>query len=200
VRNEVDRERFPTLNAYVAQLPQGLNSYPEARSKGSLLRSSLEGHDVGRLIDDVLRAVIESPPPAGVWVPAVHSDAVFHAVVDRFHPTDERVIAWCEGRTLSMAKSPMYGALFRVSGPAILIRGTARFHGLAQRGTEMSAILDDHRARLHMSFPPHLHSRLNLLSNVGMFRGLIRITGGQTPQAKMTRFSATDADYECTWT
>lgn len=116
--NEVDRERFPTLHAYLAQLPQGLNSYPEALSKGSLLRSSLEGHDVGRLVDelpDVLRAVIESPPPAGVWVPAVHSDAVFHAVVDRFHPTDERVIAWSEARTLSMAKGPMYGALFRVS-------------------------------------------------------------------------------------
>lgn len=51
-----------------------------------------------------------------------------------------------------------------------------------------------------MSFPPHLHSRLNLLSNVGMFRGIVRVTGGQTPQANMTRFSATDADYECTWT
>jgi hypothetical protein len=198
----LDPARFPSLHAYLSALPSGLDSYPEAQSKGSMLRSSIEGQDLGELglgLPDPLRRLIEAPPPSGVWVSAVHTDAVFHAVADRFYPTDDQVIAWTEERATVMARNPMYAAILRVPGPSMLIRTTAKIHDLVQQGTTMRAELHGQRAELSMAFPSHLHTRLNLISNVGLFRGVVRITGGKDVRARMTSFSATGAHYECSW-
>ena len=69
--------------------------------------------------------------------------------------------------------------------------------GLDARG--LGAELHGQRAELTMAFPSHLHTRLNLISNVGLFRGVVRITGGKDVRARMTSFSATGAHYECSW-
>lgn len=144
--------------------------------------------------------LLEEPPPAGVWVPAVLSDAVFHIVVDRRYPDEEALLRWTHLRTVSMVEKPMYRALVRVAGPGIFLKMGARVHGLIQKGTSMSVTLDRKRAEIVESFPPFLHSHLVLLSNVALLRGLIEITGGENVSALMTAEAPEEACYECTWT
>ncbi|MBX3272994.1 MAG: hypothetical protein KF729_22215 [Sandaracinaceae bacterium] len=198
----LDEARFPTLAAYLASLPAGLDSYPQARSKGTLLRSSLDGHRVEPLLDGLperLAALISSPPPAGVWVPAVHSDAVFHVVRDHYYPSDEAVRAWTLERTRATVHKPMYRALVRVAGPAVLLRMGAKVHGLLQQGTSVDVVVEGRRVEVTERFPPHLHSREVLLANVALLESLVEITGGASPAAAMLDESPTRARYECTW-
>lgn len=198
----LDRDRYPRLADYLDGLPEGLGSYPECESKGSLLASSLDGHDIDDLcrgLPPPLVALIREPPPAGVWVSAAMTDAVFHAVCDRHYPSEIAVLRWTYERTVSMAKHPVYRTMLRVPGPKVLMRIGAKAHGLLQRGTELELELGDSDAEIRLTFPPRLHVGLNLVANVALWRGLTEITGGEDVRCKMTSSSSTEARYALHW-
>ncbi|MEM6956036.1 MAG: hypothetical protein AAF645_10120 [Myxococcota bacterium] len=199
----IDSERFPSLADYIARLPDGLASYPECQSKGSLLLSAVLDQDLDEITEGlppVLVNVMRAPPPAGVWVSAVLSDAAFHAVCDRVYATDDAMLAWCRERTMMMATNPLYRAFFRVSGPRVLFKMSMHSHRLFQRGTDLEIeTLEPNRVVSRMTHPPHLHSRLNQLSNVSLFEAIAELTGGKNVKATMLERGPTEALYECTW-
>ncbi len=198
----VDPHRFPSLSAYLARLPEGLDSYPECQTKGSMIRSALEGHDFTQDLDGLPPRLVElvtDPPPPTRWLPLVYGDSVFHMVCDRFYPSEEAVLDWTYQRTVAMAKNRMYRKLVTVAGPGFLLKISSKVHGLFERGTETRTEVDDHQARIELSHPPHVHSRLNHYSNVGMLRGILEITGGANPHCEMRHSNAAGAVFECRW-
>ena len=199
---DLDPTRFPTLCAYLESLPEGLDSHPECRSKASIMASSFEHElapDVVERLPAVLVELIETPPPPSVWIPAVCSDALFHVVCDTHYPEVEDMLAWVERRTRMMAAHKMYQALMRIAGPKILLRSAAAAHGLFQKGTDLDAEIRESGARLILSYAPYLHSSLNTLSNVPLWRTVIEITGGQNVVVERTEHTARRAVYECDW-
>ena len=197
-RGVLDRVRYPRLAAYLDGLPEGLDSYPECQSKATLLVSAFDGVDASELLDglpDRLTSLVREPPAAGIWVPAVWSDAMFHASCDRFFPTVEAVQAWTYERTVRISKHPIYRRLLTVPGPRMLIKIGTKAHGLIQRGTEIETALDRRGAELTMRFPPRLHVGLNLSANVALWRGCVEITGGQNVRCDMVSCSDTEARY-----
>ena len=201
--NHIDAARFPSLAAYVDALPDGLASYPDCRSKGTLLRSSLDHHDtedMAKGIGPVLADILRSPPPAGVWAPAVYNDALFHAACDLHYPSDEAMLRWCRDRTDAMANNPLYRAIIRLPTPRMIVSIASRFHDLFQRGTTLTVIDSSAtHANARLSFPPHLHSRLNALSNVAMFEVLLEQVNAKRVRVTMTEQSPTHALYACRW-
>lgn len=201
-REVVDPHRFPTLSAYLSRLPAELDSYPECRTKGSMIRSALEGHDLSTDADGLpkrLAEIVADPPPPTRWLPLVYGDAIFHAVCDRFYPTEEQVLDWTYQRTVSMAKNKMYRKLVQVAGPAFLLKISTKVHGVFEKGTRARAEVGDHEARIELSHPPHVHSRLNHYANVGMLHGIIDITGGQRSHCEMRHSKPEGAVFECRW-
>ena len=198
----VDPTRFPALRAYLDTLPAELESYPECQAKGSMVASALEGHDLSAELDglpQVLVDLVREPPPATRWIPLVWSEALFHVVCDAFYPSEEAVIAWTYRRTVAMARKPMYRRLASVAGPRFFLRLGSSVHQLFERGTSMKASGGDRRTRVELTHPPHVHSRLNKTSNIGMFRGIIEVTGGENGACTMRDCTSTGAIYECTW-
>jgi len=198
----VDPARFPTLAAYLAQLPQGLESHPQCQAKGSQIRTAIEGHDLGEdaaALPEPIRELFEMPPPATAWVPMVYSDAVFHSVCDRYYPTEEQMLAWCHRRTMAIVRSPMYRRLVAVAGPKMFFRLADRVFFLFERGSEMSIDVGDGLARIEVTHPPHLHSRLNHLGNVAVMEALLEITGGREPRCELVESRATGLVLECRW-
>ena len=198
----MDPVRYPSLAAYASRLPDGLASYPECSAKGSMIRSALEGHDLDVELDrlpDAISDLVRAPPPPTQWVPLVLAEAVFHLVCDRFYPTEEEAIAWSYQRTVQMATNPLYRKLAAVAGPKIFLKMASRVHKLFERGTNLDVQLRPSSAHLELTHPPHVHSPLNQVTNVGMVRAVIDITGGKNGVCKMTRSTPRGAIFECSW-
>lgn len=199
----VDPSRFPTLAEYLDRLPSGLLAYPDCRSKAGLVRSALEGHDLSDVLDglpEALRATIVTPPPLTEWVPAVLSDAVFHAVCDTFYPTPEAMLRWTYDRTMAMATSATYRTLVRAIGPSVFFKIAERVHGMFQKGTDLEVTLVKGGAKITLKNPPHLHSDLNRLSNVALLRAVVELTGGKKVTCEMSDTTPTRAVYDSRWT
>lgn len=199
----VDAARFPRLAHYLDLLPEGIHSYPECQSKGVLFRSAIDGHDLGDALERLpteLRELIESPPPAGVWVSAVLCDAAFHAVCDRFYPTEKAIREWTEARTRTTSKSRMYQRVMGVAGPGVFLRLAEPVHNrMFQKGTVVHIEVGDHRARLRLSHPPHLHITSKHATNVPMLRSLLEKVGGRDVEVEMRESEPTGALYLASW-
>ena len=195
-------ERFPKLSGYLASLPQGLDSYPECTTKASLALSAFEKHDVEQLAEGLPRELAElvfSPPSGGMWIPAVWSDSIFHAMCDVFYPTEAAMRTWTRERTERLAANRLYRALLKRAGPGRFFRMSQRTHRLFQRGTEVETEAKDGHMITRMQFPPGLHNRLNLVSNEPALHTIVELTGGKSVRARMTEWSDVSATYECSW-
>lgn len=202
MHDDVDTARFPRLAEYVRALPEGLASYPECKSKGSLVVTAIEGHDVEHLGDGLpaeVAALLREPPLSGLWIPAPLSDAVFYVIVDAYYPTAEAMLEWTYERTMRASRSKMYRALTRVAGPTALLRMSAAAHGLFQKGTDLKATRRKDGVDLRLTHPPWLHGGWNHLSNVGLFRALLEITGAREGEAEMLESGPSEARYRVTW-
>lgn len=199
---DIDASRFPHLAAYVAALPEGLASYPECRSRGTLVSSALEGHDAEALaaaLPEPLRDLAEHPPLPGAWVPAAHSDAVFHALVDLHYPTLDAMLSWTRARTHRTASSRMYRALTRMTGPKMVLKTSAVVHGMFQRGTHLTATASEGGLLLRLEHPPYLHYGWNHHSNVGMFEVLVEIAAGAPGRVVLLESGPGFALYSAHW-
>lgn len=195
--------RFTTLSAYLAALPAGLDSYPECRTKGAIVRSAIDDSDLGpavELLPAPLAALVRERPPLTAWVPAVHSDAIFHAHCDLYARTDRAMLDWTYLRSSRASSSKAYRHLLTVAGPRFLLRTGVRLHGFFQEGTDLVIPeLEASRAVIVLSHPPHLHSRLNQLSNVALIRALVELTGGRDAVCDMVEHGPAGARYVATW-
>jgi hypothetical protein len=71
---------------------------------------------------------------------------------------------------------------------------------LFQHGTDLVIPeLEADRALLVLSHPPHLHSRLNQLSNTALIRAVVDLTGGLDTHVEMLEQGPTGAKYSARW-
>lgn len=198
----MEERRQPSLERYLASLPIGVDSHPHCQAKASLVHSALGGMDsdaVAAVLPEPVAEMVRSLPPASFWVPAVWSDAVFHAVCDTHFETEDAILEWCYERTAQMSRNPIYRGFMKVVGPSRIFRIGPKVHRLIQRGTSLRNHVEPGRVVSRVGFPSHLHDRLNSLSNVPVIRALAELTGGKNVQATLREYDAVSAVYECTW-
>lgn len=196
-------DSLPQLSAYLDSLPAGLASYPHCQTKASLVLSALRGLEQEELLASGLPAELETfirePPPLGLWVPAVLSDAMFHACCDVFYPTESAMLKWTYERTIDLAKNPLYRGLLKAVGPRRWFRMGPKINRLFQRGTTLVNEVGERQCISEMTFPPRLHDHTNLMSNVPVIRATATLSGAKGVRAKLVEHSDTHARYECTW-
>ncbi len=199
----LDAARFPTLTAYLAALPEGIASYPECRTKGAIVRSVLDEADLtvyAPQLPDALAALVRERPPLTAWIPAAHADAVFQLYCDTNAPTEQAMLDWTYERSTRFARSQTYRHIFNAAGPRMLLRTAVRMHGFFQHGTDLEVPeLTATGAIVVLKHPPHLHSRLNQLSNVALLRAIVDLTGGKDGTCEMVEHTATFARYVTKW-
>lgn len=195
----IPRARFRELTSYLHLLPHGLESYPECRTKASLIRSSLDGHAFHpswEQLPELLRETLRSPPLPVVWAPAVLAKAVFCVVADTYYPSVDLVREWSHKRGLRLANSAAYRVLTRVTGVRNLLRATGRVNDMFQRGSGMLVETHQLGATLRLSHPKHLHPPLSHIANQAGFLAILEATGAKDIVVDLARSDPTGAVYE----
>ena len=195
---------FPTLDAYLEQLPHGLDSLPTCLIKASIIRDALSSKPIA---DDVslpvpIRSFLQSPAPVSSLVPEVLSNALLLTLYDVHFAALGRQAAWgwLHATTYKLLRAPLYRILFAVLAPERLLAGVAHRWQAFRRGTELT-IIDkrDGFARLRLVFPAALHTDLTLYLLSAAFQAAVDCSGARDARVEVEARSATEALFACSW-
>jgi hypothetical protein len=195
---------FPTLDAYLEQLPDGLDSLPTCLIKASVIRDALNSKPIA---DDAslptpIRMFLQSPAPVSSLVPEVLSNALLLTLYDVHFARLGRQAAWSwlHATTYKLLRAPLYRILFAVLSPERLLTGVAQRWQAFRRGSEL-CITDKSGgfARLRLVFPPALHTDLTLYLLSAAFQAAIDCSGAQGAHVEVEARSASEAVFACAW-
>ncbi len=194
---------LPRLERWLAGTPRGLDSYPEAVAKGSLVRSVLDGQPGEELLPRLpapLHRYVTDPPMAGEWLPEAHLAALIHAVSDLRRMSDEEVWAWVRGGNRALFSSPAYRILMAVVSPGSMIRYAARRWENWHRGTHLEAGgVTDEGVRLRLSFPVGLFDPSLLRDYCEAFAAALEMSHARDPQVRVIESGPGRATYLASW-
>ncbi len=139
----LDADAFPALAAYVASLPDGLNSYPHCQSKAALYRSLLADRplaeaDLAALPAD-LRRLVQAPKTVASWIPEVHSHALMLAVYDRRFDSLAAFEQYSFLVQRQLFASRIYAILMKAATPSLLLRGVSLRWKAFHKGSRLVA-------------------------------------------------------------
>ncbi len=152
---------LPNLTRYLARLPAGLDSYPEARGKASLYRSMLDERLLEKArscpLPSPLDQMVAAPHPVSSWIPEVHSNAMLLAIRDLADTDEQSFDAYSYARLRDLFAGPLYRVLLQLASPSLLIRAAAYRWDSFHRGSAFT--LEDwsaHGAQIRIDYPRHL--------------------------------------------
>lgn len=193
---------FPTLDAYLRQLPDGFDSFPTCAIKASVIRDALASKP---LADDAelptpIRAFLQNPPPVSSLVPEVLSNAMLLALYDVHFSAQGRQAMWdwLHATTYKLLRTPLYRILFAVLSPERLLTGVAQRWSAFRRGSELT--LTDKRegfARLRLAYPPGLHTDLTIFLLSAAFHAAIDCSGARSVRIEVEGRSLSESVFAC---
>jgi hypothetical protein len=153
--------RFQILDGYLARLPAGLDSYPEYVCKASIGRSVLEAWPgIAALAPELpgpLRRFVEAPPPGTVWVPEVHSEALWLLALEVLCDKDAaRFEQWSWDVNRALLAQPLYRAVFGLLGARLTVRAIGAAWSTFHRGVTQTVDVVGTSGTITLSGPPHL--------------------------------------------
>lgn len=191
------------LSRYLDGLAGGLDGYPAAQAKGSLVRTLLDGQPIVaflHLLPPALQRAATELPLDGEWVPETHVCALTHAVADAHGWSDEEVLRWVHQRNAAMYSSPLYRLLMMVASPEALLRHADRRWSNWHRGSalEFQGFSDD-GARLTLTFPVGLWDLPMLLAYRGAFTAALALARAERSSVELEEHRAGFARYRARW-
>jgi len=174
--------RLPHLEAYIERLPQGLDSYPEALAKASLLRSVANFRPIPRRAREALPAalstLLDAPPPVTHWVSQVHTHALLLALRDSVCSDQEDFVRFCYLRQRELFQTAMYRVIFALATPSMLFGAIALRWGSLHRGTDLSlGARTDTTVRLDLDHAPHMWDPEVSLATAAGLRVVLDLSG-----------------------
>jgi hypothetical protein len=193
---------FPRVDEYLAGLPAGLSSHPDALAKAALLRRALSERPIGRdhvvALPPVIRDVVTCPPLDGEWVRDVWLACVLLAIADVYEMTDEVYLSWMRDLNTRMFMT-LFRPLMKVASAEDLVRCTAERWSVFHRGSSLT-IQEAVRGRCiaHLAFPQRLFHGLALRQFVPVFEAAIRMSD---PEGRVALAASSDvgASFAVNW-
>jgi hypothetical protein len=197
-----------SLDRYLALLPAGLRSYPEALAKATVIKPFQEG-PVGaalnacRDLPGPLRAILERPLAVSEWIPEVCLVSLIEAAYDVHFAGaggGEALQAYIRTTNRAVLKGPLYSILFAVVSPERLLVGAAERWSAFHRGSSLAVEeRSKGRALLVLSHPPNLFSTHSLHGHGTSFALAAELAGGRGVQMSFARPDAGTTRYTIEW-
>lgn len=193
---------LPRVHAYLAALPAGMDSYPEAQTKASVYQALHALYPVAPTLPALppaARSELREPRAAGVWMSTVHANVLELACADVHGLSDARFVDAAFEMNRRLLKGPMYRALFYVMSTALMLRTAAgswrRFHV----GSELTMRAAGSAGEITLTFPTHLHPPLILMEKAQAYRAAIEATGAHEVEALLDEVTPTSAHFTLSW-
>jgi hypothetical protein len=145
------------MHAYIAQLPKGLDSYPECQAKGSVFRKVYE-YSEQRLegLPQALQEALDTPPTSTSYFPQCHALALIVGMVEaRMLPSEEEA-AWVVEAATHLFASPMYRILMFAATPKLVFKSAHLRWGAFFKGTKLKGTVAGREADLHLTAPERM--------------------------------------------
>lgn len=198
----------PRLQAFLSGLPQGLDSFPACRAKGSMLRAALELRaipDGAAALEPRIARLFFDPPPSSAWITEAEYVAFSLAMADLRHMDAPAFTRYWHEVMLHMTDG-VYSAALSLLSPSLLLRSMAALWGGFHRGLPLSAATLPGGLLLQMTIPRGLFPPIIFDGFVGVFQALLKrsrrpasrallegvLVGPQTTLAKFRLLDFTD--------
>lgn len=194
---------FPTIDAYLARLPQGIRSYPEVQAKGALFLQYSTGVDLGPELDQLppeLANLLRKPPAPSDWIPEVMLHLVVLARIQKLGLTEAQHLDQVYEQNRLLLQKPLYKLLLLVATPSMLIHGIANRFATFHRGISISALPKSAREfTIIMSFPSELLPPLALRAFGRAFTAAVETSGARGVQGELVEYAPTHGIFRLTY-
>jgi hypothetical protein len=199
---------LPSLDNYLAQLPDGLRSYPDALAKATVIMPFREG-PVGAALRECgelpapLRNLLEQPLAVSEWIPEVRLVGLIQTAYDvHFAHAGgaEALQGYIRTTNRAVFKGPLYSILFAVVSPERLLTGAAQRWSAFHRGSKLEvAQRSAGRAVLVLTHPPNLFSNHSLHGHGTSFALAAEMAGGRDVHMSFERTGTDLTRYTIAW-
>ena len=191
-----------SFERYVAELPDGLDSYPTHRIKAAFTRSLLEeipAQPLGLL--GPVGALVDHPPVISAWIPEVHHQALILAVVDQVYAGEEDAfLAMMSAMQRRLLSSKIYAPLLQLVSPARLLKQASKRWTSFHQGTTLDVIaVEDTEARLRIEHPPGLFSAVGRRGLASGFCAAIEVARSQAGEVRVAEAGRDFTEFAARW-
>jgi Protein of unknown function (DUF2378) len=200
---------LPRVKEYLAKLPRGIDSYPHALVKGSVVRATIGDSGLGSLlapldVPDEVMTILANPPGFSDWVPEVHHGVLVCALFDaKFGGGGGGVPAfeeWVLEGNRKLLQGPAYRILFLVVSPDRVLRGAQRRWEAFHKGSRLEVLRRTKTtAKVRVAYPANVFSDLGLFAFGRAFQAALEAAGAKTPRVFARPQDASSALYEAEW-
>lgn len=192
----------PRLDAYLASLPEGLDSFPDCRSKGSLFRASLkhrplESENLPEDLPAPLRELIEQPPTASAWRLSVEYFALSLLIADLRGMSDGEFGRFWYDVMKDVATGKLYSVMLRFITPARVLKITASGWGRFHQGWSMHSLRRPSGIELSLEHPAGLLPELCVRAYAQVWQAVIDCSAKPEALARLVSVDDTRATYRC---
>jgi hypothetical protein len=170
------------MEAYLASLPRGLESYPACQQKAVILRSFVTPAmrpQIEAALPPEVRPLLEHMPAVTEWIPEVHATTIYLAARDATG-SDEAYVASAYELNRNLLSGTMYRILFTFVSPARVLKGATSRWGQLHRGTELRPrSVGENEAVMRLSCPPNLVPPVLALAYGTAYRAAVELAGGR---------------------
>lgn len=151
---------YARLGRYIAQLPEGLASFPECEAKASVHRRVVDYSGLALTgLPPELQRLIDEPPTHSTWIPQCQSLALLLATLDAVNLDQEAEVKWIRKASTHVFSSPMYRILMWAATPRTLFKGAHMRWSAFFRGSNLEAEVGDGQAYITLCSPEALFTR-----------------------------------------
>lgn len=172
------------VEAYLAPLPEGLDSYPECGMKGATVRAYLGGLPAFTLSPDLpepIAALFHRPPKSSAWVPEVVCHALITYVAFDVLGGEQAYLEHVHRTNYALFTSLAYRVLFKVLSPKQIVTQASARWDVFHTGTTLEPVgkIGRKGGKLAMRGPPHHWSPLLSRGYASSFRAAAEAGGAR---------------------
>jgi hypothetical protein len=204
--SKLDPVRFPRAAAYVASLPQGLDSFPECRMNHHVLEhvpTDFPDLAAGQLMPPQL-ADFFARRIAGDWFHEAVGNTIYLMIRDQCYRDDASFQGWNQKNIDRLIRNPLFRAIMVLLSPALVVIGAGKRWGSFHQGTTMKTepvgqAGDRLQVRGMLTFPAGLYDPLLLRLHTSTFLAALVAAKADQPEVRLGDVTPTSAEYLASW-
>ncbi len=204
--NKLDANRFPRAAAYVASLPQGLDSFPECRMNHLVLvhvptdfPELVTGQELPPRLAEFFEKRIR-----GDWFNEAVGNAIYLMIRDCCFRDDASFQGWNQKNIDRLIRNPLFRAIMVLLSPALVVIGAGKRWTSFHQGTQMKTeAVGQSGGRLQvrglLTFPAGIYDPLLLRLHTSTFLAALIAAKADKPEVRLGEVTATSAEYLASW-